>query len=314
MDGHSISTEQIKMFVDRLKIEQFRSSTKKTYYSAWHTFNHFFLKLDNKPDEWEDRLILFVGFLIDQNSKSATIASYVSAIKVVLRLENIVIQEDRYLINSLTRVCRYRNDKVTNRFPIHKHFLISILQQIRELFGIQPYLSTLYQTIFTTGYCGLLRVGELSHSDHVLRARDVHIGKNKERLLLVLHSSKTHGKHNKPQTISITTDTKEKKYFVKKHRCCPYQAIRNYIAVRDGFKLPDEQFFMFSDNLPVFPQHVRTPLKIAIDRTGVDSKNFNVHSLCIGRCCDLLKLGLSVETIKKIGRWKSNAVFKYLKN
>ena len=45
-----------------------------------------------------------------------------------------------------------------------------------------------------------------------------------------------------------------------------------------------------------------------------DDTLYGTHSLRSGRTCDLYKLGLSVETIKKIGRWKSNAVFRYLKN
>ena len=38
-----------------------------------------------------------------------------------------------------------------------------------------------------------------------------------------------------------------------------------------------------------------------------------MHGICAGHACDLLDLGLSVEAIKKIGHWRSNAVYKYLK-
>ena len=46
---------------------------------------------------------------------------------------------------------------------------------------------------------------------------------------------------------------------------------------------------------------------------GFKDELYSVHSVRMGRACDLLKLGLSVESIKKIGRWRSNAVFRYLK-
>ena len=61
------------------------------------------------------------------------------------------------------------------------------------------------------------------------------------------------------------------------------------------------------------PTHMRNVLKIAIQASGFDKDVYNCGSLRIGRASDLLKLGISVETIKKIGRWRSNAVFTYLR-
>ena len=36
-----------------------------------------------------------------------------------------------------------------------------------------------------------------------------------------------------------------------------------------------------------------------------------MHGIRLGHVTDLLNLGVSVETIKKLGRWKSNAVYVY---
>ena len=64
---------------------------------------------------------------------------------------------------------------------------------------------------------------------------------------------------------------------------------------------------------PVTPRHMNSCLKLMIKKCGFDKNLYGTHSLRAGRTCDLYKLGLSVETIKKIGRWRSNAVFRYLK-
>ena len=45
---------------------------------------------------------------------------------------------------------------------------------------------------------------------------------------------------------------------------------------------------------------------------GLEEVNYDTHSLRIGCAKDLQKAGLSVESIKDIGRWKSNAVYQYL--
>ena len=54
-------------------------------------------------------------------------------------------------------------------------------------------------------------------------------------------------------------------------------------------------------------------LKNFIKFAGFNEKLYSSHSLRFGRSCDLYKLGLSVETIKKIGSWRSDSVYRYLK-
>ena len=89
----TISTQAVLQVVEKLKLQHHQDSTRKSYYSTWRQFNEFFIKLDEKPDNWEDRLILFVGYLVEDNKKSSTIKSYVSAIKPVLREDGIVMNE-----------------------------------------------------------------------------------------------------------------------------------------------------------------------------------------------------------------------------
>ena len=140
----TISTLLIQNIVDKLKNQQHRQSTKNNYYSIWQQFNEFFIRLDSKPATWEERLILFIGYLIDRDLKSTTIHCYISAIKSVLRDDGEVLDENIYLLKSLTRACRIHHDKVTIRLPIKKPLLRLLIYEIDTLFGTQPYLHTLY--------------------------------------------------------------------------------------------------------------------------------------------------------------------------
>ena len=90
----SILTVAVQAIVDKLKWEQHRSSTKRTYYSVWKTFNQFYVQLNVQPKNWEDRLTLFVAYLINKNRKSGTIKSYVSAIRAVLMEVGEKLNED----------------------------------------------------------------------------------------------------------------------------------------------------------------------------------------------------------------------------
>ena len=82
---------EMQQIVDDLRHQQYRDCTKRNYYAVWRVFNQFFIRLDYKPSNWEDRLTLFVGFLIQSNKQSSTVKSYISAIKAVLKENNFKI-------------------------------------------------------------------------------------------------------------------------------------------------------------------------------------------------------------------------------
>ena len=52
----------------------------------------------------------------------------------------------------------------------------------------------------------MLRIGEVTRSQHILKAPHIHIGSNKNKILLILYSSKTHSQASGPQQIKITED------------------------------------------------------------------------------------------------------------
>ena len=230
----SISSKELKRIIHKLELSRLRSLTRQNYLNIWRIFNNFILQLDRKPDNWEDRLLLFVGYLVKEEKQSQTIKSYISAVKAVLKENRIRLNEDKYILSALTRACKLENDIVLLRFLIHKQLLAVLLKGINRKFigkkagSQQPYLATLYNALFTTAYFGMFRVGELTKSQHTLKAKDVLIGQNKLKLLFTLHPSKTHGKGDKPQMIKISADYNDSS---TKTSICPFQLISNYLAV-----------------------------------------------------------------------------------
>ena len=197
----------MESILERLKMQRVRGSTAKNYLSIWRKFNKFLIRLDRKPNLWEDRVALYCAYLIDQGSQSQTVKSYVSAIEGVLKDDGYQWNNDRILLSSLTRACKIVNDKVKTRLPITQGLLELILFETDRIFGCnQDYLCILYKAIFAMGYYGPLRIGEISKSDHVIKAKDVHIGSNKPKILMLLYSSKTHGAESNPQQIKISAN------------------------------------------------------------------------------------------------------------
>ena len=314
----SISTAAMLEVIEKLKMNQHRDSTQKGYYNIWKSFNEFFLRLDHKPNNWEDRIVLYVGYLIDTKKQSSTVKSYISAIWAVLQCGGVTLHEDSVQIASLVRACRLRNDKLKTRFPISKGILNVILNKLQKIFDTQPYLLALYQALFASAYYGLLRIGEVTQSPHVVKATDVHLGLNKRKLLFILRTSKTHGKGSKPQMVKISSSRPSNAKMVKNKdaliscKFCPYALLRAYITIRNDIVELNEQFFIFSDGTPVKPHHARTVLSNSLRQIGMRHNLYGFHSFRSGRSQDLLKAGLSVETIKKLGRWKSNSIYTYL--
>ena len=60
-DSSTISTREMQLIVDKLKCERNRSSTKANYYGIWKKFNEFFIRLDDKPSTWEERIGTLCG-------------------------------------------------------------------------------------------------------------------------------------------------------------------------------------------------------------------------------------------------------------
>ena len=259
--------------------------------------------------------MLFVGHLVNLNRKSTIIHSYISAIRSVLAKDGVILNEDKVLLSSLMKACHLKNDTVITRLPICYGVLNLMLKYIPDLYrDSQVYLIAMYRALFITAYYGLFRIGELTKGEHTVKAKDVHEGINKDKLMFVLHTSKTHGKDRKPQVIKIDSIGKlpAKRYGTSPY--CPLQFLQEYINLRGDSDYREEQFFVFRDRSPVRPNHARKIMKKLLQIIGLDSAYYSFHSIHAGRAVDLLNVHkLSIETIRKIGRWRSTAIYTYLK-
>ena len=271
----TLSTSALRDIVDKLRCKRHRTSTQEQYYGVWKKFNEFFIRLDEKPPSWEERIILFVGYLVETKKKSTTIKCYVSAIKSVLQDDGIMVNHDEVLLKSLTQACRLCNDRVTTRLPIRQSLLMLLLHAIPELFSSpQPYLETFYRSMLISAYFGLFRVGEITMSDHIIRVDDVHVGMNKQKLMFVLRSSKTHGKDKQPQIVKIVGFTDDSTQDKVKHKVlntfCPFDIVERYSDMRKLQKNTNEPFFVLQDRTPISANCFRNILKKLLCIVGLD--------------------------------------------
>ena len=293
----------MRQLVERLKCKSVRSTTAKTYLSVWRSFNKFLILLDRRPDSWEERTILFIANLIDRGAQSATITSYKSTIKNVLQNDGYIWDDKKVWLHSLTHACRLINDTVKTRLPIRGHLLEVLLFEIQRRYGTQPYLQIMYMTIFSLGYYGLMRIGELvkSEANHTVKAKDVRIALNKNKIQLVLYTSKSHGKANMPQKIKITAVANSKDFGIVRF-FCPFKIIREFAEFRGGFESETEPFIVFRDGTQPDANSVRILLRSLLSDLHLDASLYDTQSFRIGRSTDMLKANCSLKFVKSMGR------------
>ena len=221
--------------------------------------------------------------------KSTTVRSYYSALKAVLHDDGYKLNKDTALIHTITRACKLTNDIYIPRLPITDKMLENILFEVERTYKQQPYPCTLYKAIFAIAYYGLLCIGEVTKSDHVIQARDINIATNKQKILIYLFSSKTHRKESRPQKVKIAAIDKTDSHF---RHFCPFEILQNCMKIQGDYETLDEQFFVFPGNIPVEPDHICKVLKEMIKKLGLNPNDYVFHSMRAGRASDMAKMGI----------------------
>ena len=206
----------------------------------------------------------------------------------MLRQDGEHLNEDVYLLKSLTKACKLKNDKVLTELAIRKNLLNMMLDNLHKVFNPpQEYLVIMYKALLSTAYYGLFRIGELTESQHVIKAKDVHIGKNKNKLMFILHSSKTHWFDKKPQIVKISEEVNKNKSKLRQVNNCPFELLQTYVKTRPKRRNDTDQFFVFTDGSPVQPKHARWILRKILKIVGLDHHYYNFRGMRGGRATDL---------------------------
>ena len=233
-----------------------------------------------------------MAHLIDKGIQSATVRLYVSAIKKVLVTDGYQWSDSLIQLNALTKACKLINDRVKTRLPIKFNLLELLLYEVqRKWGGSQVYLETMYKAIFALAYYGLFRIGKLcktKYANHTIRANNIHIGMNKEKIMVVLYMSKTHGKGSNPQKIKITSSSDDTQ-LKKSRNFCPFRLMRNF-----SDKVMISKTSSFS-----LPRMVRNTLHSLLQTLGLDPNMYDTHSFRAGCASDMVqRYGCNVPEVK----------------
>lgn len=281
-------------------------STKASYKRSWMLFQQYCLQgnVSNKLPISEITLCNFIAYLFEQNYSPSSITSMVSAISYVHKIFNIQDHSQSFLVRKIIFGANKSAKAPDYRLPITSSIFVKLVNALQ--FTIPNFFNRLLlQCLFSVAFHRFFRMGELiakTSSNHacIIQRKDVSFNGNSSVELILRHSKTMHNTH--PITISLSK--------VSPPQVCPVTTLQLYLSAHKHRNGP---LFQFHSGSPVSYQFVSTNLQNTVKFIGLNSQWYKGHSFRIGAATEAAKRGLSQIEIQKLGRWKSDAVQKYIR-
>lgn len=273
--------------------------SRAIYTQVWQCFKSFLLSLNLVPalPLATDIVLAYIAHLSSSGYAASTIATHVSALGFVHKINNLPNPSENFLINKI--VSRLlANKQPDTRKPLSAETLQSMLDGLRFVCK-SPYDCFLFRCMFITAFTAMLRISEITsgnRSNHSISYSNVQLGNNTVSITL------TSFKHsNKPVTLILSASN---------NKLCPVRAMFDYLAIR-GQKAG--HLFINADGTAVTRTNFIKHLHECLSYCGVNTKSISSHSFRIGGATYAALSGYSDDQIKKMGRWKSNALATYIR-
>ena len=277
------------------------------YRNALSAFT-IFRRRYNFPDAWPspvEHVALFISYCFATGYSPSTIATYVSGISFYHKIHNLEDPTAVFIVKKLLEGFRRTRQRRDVRAPI----TVAILQKVCSVLPdicFSTYESCLFKAAYLVAYFGLLRVSEIVFTNQINANRpllysDVQVTDGSQAVLISIRVSKTK-QSGAPTILRIPRSGNPS-------LCC-VTAVQNYLHLRPCHP---QYFFSHMNGSPLTRSQFTGVLAKAIRCLGLPIQVYTSHSFRIGRASDLASKGLSNETIKQLGRWKSDAVERYIR-
>lgn len=246
----------------------------------------------------------FVSHLDLKEFSPSTISSKLSAISHLHKIDHLPDPTATYLVRQVQLGGKRIHPTEDTRQPITRPVLHAIYAAVPAL-ATRPYMVALFQSLFLFSFHAFLRAGEVTSSgpstQHVLTTDQVSIqyeGSAPSSMTITFQSYK----HSKGRVAKIRIPAQP--------HPCPVKSLIHFLT----FRGPSAGFIFLTPEGTLLTRHqfhqfLSTSLKYA----GFNPSQFNTHSFRIGATTDAATRGLSALQIKDMGRWKSEAYLKYIR-
>ena len=287
--------------VSSLVIAGWATNTRTGYNSAIRRYLSFIASYQLQPLPVTETVILrYVAYLNMEGLVSSTIKSYLAAIRawaISLGLPEPLIWTPRV---HLAVKALSNSHSPRQPLPITYHTLsamLSILSPSRDHLIIASAL--------TLQYFGCLRASELcSNLSQALVPTRSDISLYHDAAGALVMSYRCHSSKTSPRGFTVHLGCSGMP------ACAPC-IMQHYLSLHP--LLPSDQLFQFTSGLPLTYNIYNSIIKDLIKSLGLDPALYSSHSLRAGAATQAHRSGLDPASIKRLGRWKSQAYLAYLR-
>ncbi|VDI07911.1 Hypothetical predicted protein [Mytilus galloprovincialis] len=245
-------------------------------------------------------LILFIAHLKNKELAASSISTYISAIGFTHKINSWPDPTDSFIIDKVLKsVHKGKNQDM--RLPITSTILNQLIDALKQTIS-NKYDQLLFKAMFTLAYHALLRIGEMTvnnkNYNHVISLSQAVILHKK----VVINFMDFKHSNGKQFHLEIAKN--------KNDNICAVTALTNYLTLRTNTTGP---LFLNSSGEAVSRQLFQHALNGALNFCGLSIAYYKPHSFRIGFATDASAKGLSTETIRTLGRWKSDAFKLYIR-
>jgi site-specific recombinase XerD len=276
--------------------------TRQIYAQAWQSLKRFALSVNvmlTIPIS-EDMLLSYIAFLNIQGYAASTIVAHISAFSFVHKMNKWTNPADSFVISRVLKRLQ-ANKQPDARKPMTIELLSRICANLPYI-GISTYEAALFQCMFIVAFTAMLRVSEITSGNrcnHNIQFQYVSLSDNLVSIKLVSY------KHsNNPVTLLLKKSDNSSVV-------CPVLAIKKYLSYRTAPR--QGPFFVHSNGSAVSRATFNNRLKDSLMYSGDSTDHMSSHSFRIGGATHLAQRGFSDDEIKRLGRWKSNALVSYIR-
>lgn len=307
------SLDTLTTEVNYLLGKSMAEKTWKTYKTAIESFRSFRI-FYNLPYIWPAPLydiLYYIAHLSSSGLSASTVSTYISGLSHTHKLHALTDNTKSFLVSKMIEgLKRLKNPKTDARLPISLDLLKRLIHALPFVCS-STYESTMFGSAFSLCFFALLRVGEITCDSknrtgkHVIQTSDILFSKteNSEELGIRICTSKT-DQYGVGVTLKICRQSD--------HLICPIALLKRYLAVKTKTHSTESNIYTHFNGSSLTRYQFSSLLQKALSFCE-ESGHFRPHSFRIGGASEAKRHGIDDDTIKRWGRWVSDAYLKYIR-
>ena len=303
------SLESVAAEAQRLLQASLAVSTHQVYQRSTDAFIDFRYKF-GLPQYWPapcGHVVAFISALSLEGKAPSTIISYIAGVAYMHKVNNWQGPTKSFIIQKLIEGSKRLNGRPDGRAPLTLNVLVDVLNTLHKVCS-STYETLLFRSAFSLTFFGFLRVGELTTwnradtSGRAIAISDIALaGAGEGASHVRIRFSKT-DQRGRSTTITINRGASS--------QLCPINALEKFLDVRP---VSSGLLFIHMDKSPLTRFQFQSVLSSTLAQAGYPAERFKTHSFRIGAATTVAMCGFDSDSIKVLGRWRSNAFRVYIR-